>query len=186
MNVIPTVNKDQIISSVNQFIASDESVLNLTLIVSIFATIVTPYLPDTLIKFFHHDYFRIIVLAVIVYLYLQKSTIVTIILLILYLSTQMASVQKEHYEMIQNTKLENFSPSQEHMDETFHINPEYFRKSADEPLEGSVSDVPTYAKEDYLLYNHPDNMLQQSVMSEQPHFGLDDVTGFTGEENATF
>jgi hypothetical protein len=186
MNGFPTVNKEQIISSINQFIAGDENILNLTLIVSIFATIVTPYLSESIVKIFHHDYFRILVLIAIIYLYTQKSTIVSIIVLIFFISSQMASVQKEHYDMIQNVQLENFSPSDPHMDETFNINPEYFRQPADAPLEGTGADVPEYHQDDYLLYNKAENMPPQQVISEPPAYQLDNVTGFSGEEQAPY
>lgn len=180
-----TFNKEEVMNFFDNLKNDENSTLNLLLVVSVFATLITPYLSNYVVSVFHHDYFRIIVLAIIVFLYTKKATTVTFIILVLFLSTQIASIQKEHYGVVQNVNLENFSPSEAVVDETFHINPEYFRESADMPLEGVPSDAPAQHPSDYLLYNNNEHIPNETIISEQPVFHeMQEVTGYTGEENA--
>lgn len=171
-----------------KLVSSEQSVLNILLIVGVFATLVAPSLHDSMIKIYHHEGFRLFMLAILGYTYFKKSILSGVIVLIFFLSTQVASVQKEHYAVLS----EHFRGiNSESVDEPLLIPTNYLKESGVDNLQGSASDVPPDEADQYVVYPATQESTNRQMASgepitEIPHDQDNELLAYSGEELAQF
>jgi len=172
------------IETLKSYLHNPDIVLNIFFAVSIISTLVLPYLPEKISKAFHTDEFRIVSIILITGLYyietksFTKSPVVGLIILVLFVSTQVSgSPIHENFR----GRLENES------DEPLVIPDDYYKSGVDD-LRGVPSDSPLATPNEYLILDEQqqrDNMNNQMVSGE-PIIIEEEVSGYSGEELAIF
>lgn len=153
--------------------------------VGVFSTFVAPSVSDSLIKFYHHDGFRAMILILFFYI-LTKSVLLAIIVLIFFLSTQVAIIQKEHYTVVS----EHFrGVNSDSVDEPLVIPANYLKESGVDNLQGEASDVAPDTTDQYVLYPAAQESVNRQMASGEPEVEIPhdtDVLAYSGEEPAMF
>jgi hypothetical protein len=180
----------QYINTFNSYLIDNNNTRIALALTVLFTTVVGPSTASLFKGLWNSDLFRVLMLFVIGVLVFANDNIpiIAIILLVFFVSTQIVGAQHENFETVEiNKKLENFAPSEEHINETFHISPEYFKENRDAPLEGTHADVPQQKEDDYTLYQETDiNTRHEQAYHPESHEPVGGYDPLSGKEIASF
>jgi hypothetical protein len=180
----------QYINTFNSYLIDNNNTRIALALTVFFTTVVGPSTASLFKGLWNSDLFRVVMLFVIGLLVFANDNIpnIAIILLVFFVSTQIVGTQHENFETAAiNKKLENFAPSEEHINETFHISPEYFKENRDAPLEGTHADVPQQKEDDYTLYQETDiNTRHEQPYHPESHEPVNGYDPLSGKEIASF